>query len=96
VDFLAMSALAWISAPFHIIILSINFMETGINSHETPDNLNYPLDLHLALRRAKRGDISFEELRSLFVNWAKNELQSMETQVSKRGEPFDPVNPETD
>lgn len=69
-------------------------MEKGIYSHETPDNLNYPLDLHLALRRAKRGDISFEELRSLFVNWAKNELQSMETQVNKRGELFDRESPE--
>ena len=69
-------------------------MEAGIYSHETPDNLNYPLDLHLALRRAKRGDISFEELRSLFVNWAKNELKSMEPQVSDRGELFDPAHPE--
>lgn len=71
-------------------------MEAGIYSHETSDNLNYPLDLHLALRRAKRGDISFEELRSLFVNWAKNELKRMEPQVSDRGEQFDPAHPETE
>jgi len=74
-------------------------MEKGIYSHETPDNLNYPLDLYLAVRKAKRGgEISFEEfenLRSLFVNWAKNELRSMETQVGDRGELFDPSHPES-
>jgi hypothetical protein len=71
-------------------ILSINRMEKGTYYPETPTGLEYPLDLHLAIKKAQRGDMSFDELRSLFVNWAKKELQSMPPDTSERGALFSP------